>query len=113
MLLGGFLTGFFTVSQVGVGGFATLGVGAWAGGRVMVGGDAVDMTFFSSGDGCAGRCGRRDTGGLGAAAFAVSTLSCSAGSAGNGTVVSSFVADAGSTAEVGPAASSLATCEAA
>ena len=113
MLLGGFLTGFFTVSQVGAGGLATMGVGAWGGGRVMVGGDAVAITFFSSGDGCAGRCGRKDTGGLGAVAFAASTRSCSVGSADTDAVLSSFVADAGSPAEIGPAASSLATCEAA
>ena len=113
MLLGGFLTGFLTVSQVGAGGFATLGFGAWAGGRVMVGGDAVAMTFFSSGDGCAGRCGRRDTGGLGAAAFAASTLSCSVGSADTDAFLSPLSAAMGSAAEIGPAASSLATCEAA
>ena len=99
MLLGAVFIGFFTVSQVGAAGFATFAGGAWAGGRVMVGGDAVAITFFSSGDGCAGRCGRRDTGAVGAAVFAASTLSFSVGSAGTDGVASLFAADAGSPVE--------------
>ena len=54
---------------------------AFAGGRVMGGGEAFAITAFSSGEGWAGRCGRSDTGGLGVVAFAASTRSFSVGSA--------------------------------